>query len=75
VEIASLAERIAGMSAAEARFMCDRAAMNALRRFLTNSATETVDAASVLIGQVDFDEALRGEPASSGASHAPPSGS
>ncbi len=32
VEIDSLAERSEGMSAAETRFICDRAAMNALRR-------------------------------------------
>ncbi len=72
VEPADLAERSAGMSAAEIRFMCDRAAMNALRRVLTNSTTVTVDATSILIGQADFDEALKCETASPGASGALP---
>jgi transitional endoplasmic reticulum ATPase len=73
VEIAALAERTAGMSAAEARFMCDRAAMNALRRVFPTSTTAAVDAASVLIGQNDFEEALKEGRGSARASGAAPS--
>lgn len=58
VEVASLAEQTAGMSAAEIRFVCDRAAMNALRRVFPISADVAVDPDSVLIGEADFDEAL-----------------
>jgi transitional endoplasmic reticulum ATPase len=73
VEIAALAERTAGMSAAEARFLCDRAAMNALRRVFPTSTTAAVDAASVLIGQNDFEEALKEGRGSARASGAAPS--
>ncbi len=67
VDVAALAEPTAGLSAADIRFMCDRAAMNALRRVFPTSATATVDAASAQISQADFDEALHAGTASSGA--------
>lgn len=67
VDRAALAELTTGLSAAEIGFMCDRAAMNALRRVVTNSATVTVDTALILIGQADFDEALKSERASPNA--------
>jgi transitional endoplasmic reticulum ATPase len=72
MDLAALAERTAGMSAAEIRFMCDRAAMSALRRVFPTSAAATVDAAAVLIGQADFDEALNGRTGSASASGAFP---
>jgi len=58
VELASLAERTAGMSAAETRFMCDRAAMNALRRVFPDTAARSVETAGLQIEQADFDDAL-----------------
>jgi transitional endoplasmic reticulum ATPase len=72
VDVAALAEPTAGLSAADIRFMCDRAAMNALRRVFPTAATATVDAASVQIGQADFDEALHAGRASASASGALP---
>ncbi len=70
VDVGVLAEQTAGMSAAETRFVCDRAAMNALRRVFPGSASATVDPASVQIGQADFDEAL--VHAKGPAHHVPP---
>jgi len=72
VELGVLAEQTAGMSAAETRFVCDRAAMNALRRVFPSSTDAIVDPASVLIGQTDFDEALAKDPRSAKASGALP---
>jgi len=58
VDLAVLAERTAGMSAAETRFICDRAAMNALRRVFPGAAAQSVDTAALQIEQADFDDAF-----------------
>lgn len=58
VDTAGLARRTEGMSAAEVRFVCDRAAMNALRRVFPSAATGPADAAALRIEQTDFDDAL-----------------
>lgn len=68
VEPAALAERTAGMSAAEIRFICDRAAMNALRRVCADAAVLSVDTAGLQIEQADFDDALKGGTGSASAS-------
>ncbi len=60
VDIESLADRTAGLSAAEIRFACDRAAMNALRRTFPTGAG-AVDPATPRIEPRDFDDALAGE--------------
>jgi transitional endoplasmic reticulum ATPase len=73
VQPANLAEQTNGMSAAEIRFMCDSAAMSALRRVFPTSAIAPADPAAVLIGQADFDEALRSGTRSARISGAPPS--
>ncbi len=57
VDRAALAELTAGMSAAETRFMCDRAAMNALRRVFPSTAAPA-DTAGLQIEQADFDDAF-----------------
>jgi transitional endoplasmic reticulum ATPase len=70
VQLADLAEQTNGMSAAEIRFICDSAAMSALRRVFPTSAVAMVDPAAVSIGQSDFDDALqsgRGSARASGA--------
>jgi transitional endoplasmic reticulum ATPase len=59
VQLADLAEQTDGMSAAEIRFICDSAAMSALRRVFPTSAMAVVDPAAVSIGQSDFDDALQ----------------
>lgn len=53
----ALAELTEGMSAAEVRFVCDRAALNAIRRVFPK-AGESLDLGSVRIEQRDFDDAL-----------------
>jgi len=58
IDLAVLAERTAGLSAAEVRFVCDRAALNAIRRIFPATTGEAVDIDSLLIEQRDFDEAL-----------------
>ncbi len=58
VDRAMLAQQTEGMSAAEVRFVCDRAAMNALRRVFSGAAVGSVDVATLRIGQPDFAEAL-----------------
>ena len=70
VQLADLADQTDGMSAAEIRFICDSAAMSALRRVFPTSAMAVVDPAAVSIGQSDFDDALqsgRGSARASGA--------
>ncbi|MGA2793477.1 MAG: CDC48 family AAA ATPase [Roseiarcus sp.] len=69
IDLAGLAERTAGLSAAEVRFVCDRAALNAIRRVFPATSGETIDIGSLRIEQRDFDEALA---AKAGASGRPP---
>ncbi len=69
VDLAALAEQMAGMSAAETCFLCDRAAMNALRRVFAGPIARAADDAELRIEQSDFDQALQ-----SGAGSAIPSG-
>jgi transitional endoplasmic reticulum ATPase len=72
VQLADLAEQTDGMSAAEIRFICDSAAMSALRRVFPTSAMAVVDPAAVSIGQSDFDDALQNGRRSVAASGALP---
>lgn len=58
VDLAALAELTDGMSAAEVRFVCDRAALNAIRRLFSITGGETIDISSLRIEQRDFDDAL-----------------
>jgi transitional endoplasmic reticulum ATPase len=61
VNVARLAEQTEGLSAAEVRFLCDRAAMNAIRRVFPMTG-ETVAAVSDLrIRQDDFDTTVLSE--------------
>jgi SpoVK/Ycf46/Vps4 family AAA+-type ATPase len=53
-----LANAAAGLSAAEIRAVCDRAALNALRRAFPSIGTERIDVSSLTIRQTDFDEAV-----------------
>jgi transitional endoplasmic reticulum ATPase len=73
VEPAALAERTAGMSAAEIRSLCDRAAMNALRRACPDAAVLSVDTAGLEIEPADFDDALKDVTGSASASGSFPS--
>jgi SpoVK/Ycf46/Vps4 family AAA+-type ATPase len=63
------------MSAAEIRFLCDSAAMNALRRAFPAVGTAMVDSAAMTIGQNDFDEALASGAGSARAARTLPSAS
>ncbi len=58
IDRAVLADRTEGMSAAEVRFVCDRAAMNAIRRVFPTLTDHRVDATALRIEQRDFDDAL-----------------
>jgi len=58
------------MSAAEVRFVCDRAAMNAIRRVFPPTSDRVVDIGSLCIEQRDFDDALVAQAAASGQSAA-----
>lgn len=69
VDLASLAELTEGLSAAEIRFVCDRAALNAIRRIFPTTASEAADVGSLRIEQRDFDDALA---ARAGAPGQPP---
>ena len=71
IDLAALAERTDGMSAAEVRFVCDRAAMNAIRRVFPPSGNQLVDAAALCIEQRDFDDALAEQAAASERSRPP----
>jgi transitional endoplasmic reticulum ATPase len=71
IDLAALAERTDGMSAAEVRFVCDRAAMNAIRRVFPPSGNQLVDAAALRIDQRDFDDALAEQAAASERSKPP----
>jgi transitional endoplasmic reticulum ATPase len=75
VRLGDLAERTSGMSAAEIRFLCDSAAMNALRRAFPAVGTAMVDSAAMTIGQNDFDEALASGAGSARAARTLPSAS
>lgn len=58
IDRGSLADRTDGMSAASIRFVCDRAAMNALRRAFPGEDDGPADPASLRVEQRDFDSAL-----------------
>lgn len=58
VDVERLADGTAGMSAADVRFVCDRAAMNALRRVF--AAAGATDPVTPRIEPQDFDAALTG---------------
>ena len=65
----ALAELTDGLSAAEIRFVCDRAALNAIRRVFPAMGGEVVDIEALRVEQRDFDDALA---AQSGASERRP---
>ncbi len=58
ISVEALARLTDGMSAADLRFMCDRAAMNALRRVFPSATGAPVNADGLRIEQRDFDDAL-----------------
>ncbi len=58
VDLAALADRTEGLSAAEVRFLCDRASMIAIRRVFKERDAGPVESGSVHVGPADFDEAL-----------------
>ncbi len=58
VDLAVLSELTEGLSAAEVRFVCDRAAMNAIRRVFPATSGGVVEIGSLRIEQRDFDDAL-----------------
>ncbi len=58
IDVEGLANAAAGLSAAEIRAVCDRAALNALRRAFPSIGTERIDVSSLTIRQTDFDEAV-----------------
>ena len=58
IDRAALADLTEGMSAAEVRFVCDRAAMNAIRRVFPTLTDNKVDGTALRIEQRDFDDAL-----------------
>ncbi|MDR3517841.1 MAG: CDC48 family AAA ATPase [Azospirillaceae bacterium] len=67
VDLAALAERTEGMSAADVRFFCDRAAMNAIRRVFPSPNGGSVDAVALRLEPCDFDDALAARTAASPA--------
>jgi transitional endoplasmic reticulum ATPase len=64
IDLPALAVLSEGLSAAEVRFLCDRAAMNAIRRVYPISEGGLVDAAALRIEQKDFDDAIAEQAAS-----------
>lgn len=60
VDLAALADQTDGLSAAEVRAVCDRAAMNAIRRVFPATGVASVDLAALRIHQNDFDAAVAG---------------
>ncbi len=58
VDRAALAQRTDRMSGAEVRFVCDRAAMQALRRAFSAGGAGPLEVAALQIEQADFDAAL-----------------
>ncbi len=77
IDLAALAELTEGLSAAEVRFVCDRAALSAVRRIFPATSGEAVDIELLRIEQRDFDDALAaqagapGRPPDHGASRRP----
>ena len=69
IDLAALADLTEGLSAAEVRFVCDRAALGAIRRVFPATSGEAVDIDRLRIEQRDFDDALA---AQAGASGRPP---
>ncbi len=69
IDLAALAELTEGLSAAEVRFVCDCAALGAIRRVFPATSGEAVDIDRLRIEQRDFDDALA---AQAGASGRPP---
>jgi transitional endoplasmic reticulum ATPase len=57
VDLTALAELTEGLSAADLRFVCDRAALSAIRRVFP-ADSQAVDVDSLRIEQRDFDDAL-----------------
>jgi transitional endoplasmic reticulum ATPase len=58
VDLSVLSDLTEGLSAAEVRFVCDRAALNAIRRVFPATSGGLVDIGALLIEQRDFDDAL-----------------
>jgi transitional endoplasmic reticulum ATPase len=58
VDVARLAEQTGGLSAAEVRFVCDRAAMNAIRRVFPAAGMTVAALSDLRIRQEDFDAAV-----------------
>lgn len=58
VDVAKLAQQTEGLSAAEVRFVCDRAAMNGIRRVFPTTEATLPAIADLQIRQEDFDAAL-----------------
>jgi SpoVK/Ycf46/Vps4 family AAA+-type ATPase len=58
VDVARLAEQTEGLSAAEVRFVCDRAAMNAIRRVFPMAGETVTAVADLRIRQEDFDSTV-----------------
>jgi transitional endoplasmic reticulum ATPase len=71
INLSALADLTEGMSAAEVRFVCDRAAMNAIRRVFPPSSDQLIDAAALRLEQRDFDDALVEQAAASQRTAAP----
>jgi transitional endoplasmic reticulum ATPase len=65
IDLAALAELTEGFSAAEVRFVCDRAALSAIRRVFPVGG-EAVEIDSLRIEQRDFDDALAAQTSASG---------
>jgi transitional endoplasmic reticulum ATPase len=65
IDLAALAELTEGFSAAEVRFVCDRAALSAIRRVFPADG-EAVEIDSLRIEQRDFDDALAAQASASG---------
>jgi transitional endoplasmic reticulum ATPase len=66
IDLSALAGLTEGMSAAEVRFVCDRAAMNAIRRVYPTTDDQQVDSSALRIEQRDFDDALLEQAANTG---------
>ncbi len=66
IDLAALAELTEGLSAAEVRFVCDRAALSAIRRVFPATSGEAVEIDRLRIEQRDFDDALAAQASASG---------
>ncbi len=58
VDVAALAEQTDGLSAAEVRAVCDRAAMNAVRRIFPTAGMAVAATSDLRVRQEDFDAAV-----------------